>query len=232
MTTPVIIDFIAVVVLLSFAVYGTRRGMLRMLASVLIVVIALVGAGMVATSFSGPAARLISPLIEEHVAGKVESVLAEQAALPEVNLEELDVLLIEELLTALDLDADVRESMTQKVQKSVQDTGATIASAVVESMVYSIIYGALYILSFLLLLLMLRVLLGAMDLFSKLPVVHGFNALCGGALGLIEGALMLFLLIWVLRRLGVSFETAMIEETHILKIFTTNTPLSVLSFLQ
>ena len=54
----------------------------------------------------------------------------------------------------------------------------------------------------------------------------------GGALGLIEGALLLFLAVWVLRRLGVSFETETLAEAHILRIFTTNTPLSVLSFLQ
>ena len=232
MTTPVIIDFIIAAILLGFTVYGTRRGMLRMLASIVIVMIALVGAGMIAASFSGPAARLVSPLIEQHIAEKVEDVLAEQTVLPELDLEDLDSLPIEKLLAELGLDADVRESMTQKVQENVQSTGTTIASAVVESMVYSIIYGVLYILSFLLLLLMLRVLLGAMNLFSKLPVIHGLNALCGGALGLLEGALVLFLTVWVLRRLGISFETAPWTQAHILKIFTTNTPLSVLSFLQ
>ena len=62
--------------------------------------------------------------------------------------------------------------------------------------------------------------------------LHGLNALGGGLIGLIEGALLLFLAVWVLRRLGVSFETETLAEAHILRIFTTNTPLSVLSFLQ
>ena len=50
-------------------------------------------------------------------------------------------------------------------------------------------------------------------------------------MGLVEGALVLFLAIWVLRRLGVSFDTETVVQTHILQFFTTNTPLSVLSFL-
>ena len=50
------------------------------------------------------------------------------------------------------------------------------------------------------------------------------------AIGLIEGALVLFLAVWVLRRFGVSFETAP-ADTHIFGFFTTHTPLDVLSFL-
>ena len=95
----------------------------------------------------------------------------------------------------------------------------------------SVAYGVLFILSFLLLLLMLHVLVGAMDLVMKLPLLHGLNSLGGGALGLVEGALVLFLAVWAARRLGVSFETEALAEAHILRIFTTNTPLSLLSFL-
>ena len=80
--------------------------------------------------------------------------------------------------------------------------------------------------------MLLHVLVGAMGLVFKLPGLRGLNALGGGLLGLTEGALLLFLAVWVLRRLGVSFETETLAEAHILRIFTTNTPLSVLSFLQ
>lgn len=51
-------------------------------------------------------------------------------------------------------------------------------------------------------------------------------------IGLIEGALVLFLAIWVLRRFGVSFETDTVSATHILRFFATHTPLSALSLLQ
>ena len=38
--------------------------------------------------------------------------------------------------------------------------------------------------------------------------------------------------IWVLRRMGVSFETDYISQTRILQFFAHNTPLSVLTLLQ
>ena len=112
---------------------------------------------------------------------------------------------LEDLLERLGMDCDVRESMAKRAGETVRDTGVSIAAAVVESIASSFIYGILYILSFARLLLLLHVLVGAMGLVFKLPGLRGLNALGGGLLGLIEGALLLFLAVWVLRRLGVSF---------------------------
>ena len=229
MTTAVIIDAIVVVVLLAFASWGARQGLIRALAGLVMVIVALVGAGMIAATFSGPAARLAAPVIQKHITSRVEEAMAVQTdSTPEEVGEEPRV---EDLLVLLGLDEDVRGSLAEQAEERVRDTGASIVSAVVESMVGSVAYGVLFILSFLALLLMLHVLVGAMDLVMKLPLLHGLNTLGGGVLGLIEGTLVLFLAVWAARRLGISFETEALAEAHILRIFTTNTPLSLLSFL-
>ena len=229
MTTGVIIDAIVVVVLLAFAIWGARQGLVRALAGLVMVIVALVGAGMIAATFSGPAARLAAPVIQKHITSRVEEAMAVQTdSTPEEVGEEPRV---EDLLVLLGLDEDVRGSLAEQAEEQIRDAGASIVSAVVESMVGSVAYGVLFILSFLALLLMLHVLVGAMDLVMKLPLLHGLNTLGGGALGLIEGTLVLFLAVWAARRLGISFETEALAEAHILRIFTTNTPLSLLSFL-
>lgn len=233
MTTPVIIDAIVVILLVGFTAYGAKQGLLRALAGLLIVLAALVGAGMIAATFSGPAAKLVAPVIRDHIAEQVDEAMAVQAdsvQMPEADVE--DGFQIEDLLALLGLDEDVRDSLAESTRETVRDTGVSIATAVVEGIAQSMIYGVLYILSFLVLLVLLHVLVRAMDLLLKLPGLHGMNALGGGLLGLVEGALLLFLAVWVARRLGVSFETEPWTGAHILRIFTTNTPLSVLSFLQ
>lgn len=230
MTTPVIIDAIVVMVLVVFVVVGTIRGALRTLAGLVIVVVALVGAGMAASTFSEPVTKLAAPLIEERVAQKVESVLGEQLGQLELQPGEGEFQL-KELLEHLGLDEAVWEPLLERARQSVADTGTAVVSAVAESLIHSVIYGLLYLLSFLILLLLLNILLKAMDLITKLPVIHAFNALGGGILGLTEGALLLFLAVWVARKFGVSFEAELFEGAHILRIFTTHTPLSVLSFL-
>ncbi len=226
MTTPVIIDAIVAAVLLGFCVWGVWRGLFRSLAGLVIVVIALVGAAMIATTFAPPAAKLVAPLIREQIALRVEEAVNSREEAP--RTEELPAE-IAELLERVGLDEDVREELARQTEERVESTGADIAGAVVESMVHSVIYAVLYILSFLGLILMLRILLKAMDLVFKLPGLHLLNALGGGILGLVEGGLLLFLAVWVLRRIGVSFETELLAGTQLLRIFTTYTPLGVLA---
>ena len=235
MTTPVIIDIVVAAVLLGFAVYGGKRGLFRALSGLLAVVVALVGAGIIAATFTTPVTKVVTPLIAGHIEEKVENAMAVQSAdsgvqMPEADTE--DPSAIQDLLAILGLDDEVRSRLAEEVQDKVRDTGASIAAAVVESMARSFIYGTLYILSFTVLLLLMKVLIGAMDLVLKLPLLRGLNTLGGAAVGLVEGALLLFLAVWVLRRLGVSFESEALAEAHILRIFTANTPLGVLSHLQ
>ena len=235
MTTPVIIDIVVAAVLLGFAVYGGKRGLFRALSGLLAVVVALVGAGIIAATFTTPVTKIVTPLIAGHIEEKVENAMAVQSAgsgvqMPEADTE--DPSAIQDLLAILGLDDEVRSRLAEEVQEKVRDTGASIAAAVVESMARSFIYGTLYILSFAVLLLLMKVLIGAMDLVLKLPLLRGLNTLGGAAVGLVEGALLLFLTVWVLRRLGVSFESEALAEAHILRIFTANTPLGVLSHLQ
>lgn len=233
MTTPVIIDIAVAAVLVGFVIYGGSRGLVRSLAGLVAVVIALVGAGIAAATFTPPAAEYVTPLIAEKIEERVEEAVASRT--DEVQMPEVEVaedLSVGELLALLGLDEEVRGQLSEQAETAMRDTGAAVVEAVVESVAYSFIYGALYILVFLLLLLLVHVLIGAMDLVMKLPGLNLLNALGGALVGLVEGALLLFLAVWVLRRLGVSFETEALAEAHILRIFAANTPLGVLSHLQ
>ena len=137
-----------------------------------------------------------------------------------------------DLLALIGLDGDVRENLVGDIQDAVHDTGVSVATAVVESLTRTFIYGALFLISFAALLILLKIAIRAMDLVLKLPVLHGLNSLGGAAIGLAEGALVLFLAVWVLRRLGMSFETGPAAQTILFQFFMTHTPLDVLSLLQ
>lgn len=231
MTVPVIIDAIVVLVLAGFTILGIRRGLLQTLAGLVIVVVALVGAGMIAATFSAPAARLAAPFIEKQIEKKVDAALEEQMRETQLPEEDSDRQL-EELLSLLGLDAELRDSLAEQAKDTVRETGVSAAAAVVTGVAQSMIYGILYFLSFAVLMILLHVLFGAMGLLTKLPGLRGLNALGGGLLGLIEGALLLFLAVWIARRLGISFEAEPFAGAHILAVFTTHTPLSVLTFFK
>ena len=235
MTTPVIMDAIVVIILVVAVCYGAKRGLLESLAGLVIVFMALAGAGIAAGTFAEPITEAVAPLIEERVTEKVRETVEEQADAVDWSLFEADDAdpgLIGEALELLGLDKEIRESLAERTEDAVRNTGATVAFALVKSLVRTVIHGVLFVLAFLLILLLLKVLTGAMGLVLRLPGLRLFNALGGAFFGLVEGALLLFLAVWVSRRLGVSFETPPLSEAHILEIFTTNTPLGLLSFLQ
>ena len=233
MSTPVIIDIVVIAVLLGFTIYGAARGLFRALAGLLVVIVALVGAGIIAGAVSAPAAKLVAPWLEKRIEFKVDDAMAvqsEKAQMPEADVE--DGLSAEDLLGLLGLDSDTVDSLADRARDAVRDTGVSIATAVVESVAGSILYALIYIVSFLILMAVLMLLVHLVDQVLKLPGLHGLNAVGGGLAGFVEGALLLFLAIWAARHLGISFETETVSATHVLRFFTTNTPLSALSFLQ
>ena len=229
MSAPVIMDIAAAAVLLLFLILGARAGLIRSLAGLVIVVVALVGAGMIAATFADPAAKLAAPMIEKAVTQKVEEAITAETGMLDTERADPE---IGELLSMLSLDEEVKEGITNRAEQTIRDTGASVISAVVEGLCRSVIYGLLYILSFLGLWLLLHVLAKAMDLLARLPGLSTLNALGGAALGLVKGVLVLFLAIWAARRLGISFETEEVAQTYILQFFATHTPLSMLSLLQ
>ena len=229
MSAPVIMDIAAAAVLLLFLILGARAGLIRSLAGLVIVVVALVGAGMIAATFADPAAKLAAPMIEKAMTQKVEEAITAETGMLDTERADPE---IGEVLSMLSLDEEVKEGITNRAEQTIRDTGASVISAVVEGLCRSVIYGLLYIFAFLGLWLLLHVLAKAMDLLARLPGLSSLNALGGAALGLVKGVLVLFLAIWAARRLGVSFETEEVAQTYILQFFATHTPLSMLSLLQ
>lgn len=222
MTTPAIIDAVAVSVLALFAVLGAWRGLLRTLAGVLVVILSLAGAGIIASALSVPAAKLIAPVIEKRIEARLDEAVREQGRGEEP-------LALTELLDLLGVDQTRREALTGRAQETVRETGASLAAAVVESLARSALYGVLYMISFLLLSVGLHLLARMLDAVLRLPGLRALNAWGGGLLGLAEGALLLFLAVWALRLAGVSFDGE--DGGRIFRVFTVYTPLDALKFL-
>jgi len=180
------------------------------------VVVAFIGASFVANAFAEPVAQWLGPVIEESVLEK----LAQQ--------ESADA---QSLLEQFHFGGESLQQMVDEVMDKVKETGADLLSAVADSVAKSVAYALVYLAAFLVLLLVVWLLLRPVCLVVKLPILRTVNALGGGALGLVWGALLVFLAVWLLQRFDVYITADMVEKSTLLHFFATNSPLSLLTSL-
>ena len=214
----IFVDLFMAAFLLLALVLGIRQGFVQSLARVAIVIVALLGAAWLAQ-------QLVEPILTEKLQQQLDGQTAADAAGEDPSLAAAGI------LETFGFSGDTLDELVQSVTDKAQEVGQTLLSAVVSTVLHSVAYAVVYLLSFLLLLLILRLLLAPLHLFTKLPVVHGINAVLGGALGFVKGALLLFFAVWLLRRLQLWITPELISQTYILRFFAEHSPMELITSL-
>lgn len=218
----IFVDIFMAACLLLALVLGVRQGFLQSLARVAIIIVALLGAAWLAEHLADPAAKWLEPMLTE----KIQQQMDGQAAVADDPS-----LAAAGLLETFGFSGEALDKLVESATEKAQEVGQTLLSAVVSTVLRSVAYAVVYLVSFLLLLLLLRLLLAPLHLFTKLPVVHGINAVMGGALGLVKGALLLFFAVWLLRRLQIWITPELISQTYILRFFAEHSPMELITSL-
>ena len=210
----IFVDIFMAACLLLALVLGVRQGFLQSLARVAIVIVALLGAAWLAEHLADPAAKWLEPMLTEKIQQQMDG---QAAAADDPSLAAAG------LLETFGFSGEALDKLVESATEKAQEVGQTVLR--------SVAYAVVYLVSFLLLLLLLRLLLAPLHLFTKLPVVHGINAVMGGALGLVKGALLLFFAVWLLRRLQIWITPELISQTYILRFFAERSPMELITSL-
>ena len=216
----IFVDIFMAACLLLALVLGVRQGFLQSLARVAIIIVALLGAAWLAEHLADPAAKWLEPMLTEKIQQDGQAAAADDPSLAAAGL-----------LETFGFSGEALDKLVESATEKAQEVGQTLLSAVVSTVLRSVAYAVVYLVSFLLLLLLLRLLLAPLHLFTKLPVVHGINAVMGGALGLVKGALLLFFAVWLLRRLQIWITPELISQTYILRFFAEHSPMELITSL-
>ena len=203
--TAIIADVVIAAVLVLAVWIGAKRGLLQSLAGVIIVVAAFFGASWAAETFEEPAAQWMRPLQQN--AG------------------------VEDLLRSFQFGVGDLQQQIEEIMQQMQQTGTAAVDAVMDSVTLSIAHAAVFVAAFLVLLIVLWLLMIPLKLMTKLPGLHAINAIGGGALGLVGGTLVVFLIVWAMGRFGWLLTEEMVEKSYILRFFADNSPLSLLALL-
>ena len=186
------VDFLICGLVVACIVIGARRGLVKSLAGLAIVVLALWGASFCAKQLTQPISDWLQPMVEQHMVQKL---------LPD-NPEEYSNL----------------PEMVQEIIEQSQETGHEAISAAVRELLTTIVHTAVYLVSFLLLLLLLWLISAPLKLMAKLPGISTLNRVCGGVLGLVTGILLAAVLLWAAAHFGWLTEETL-EEGYLAKYF-------------
>ena len=224
-----IFDLAILAILALFFWRGYARGLVLTLCSLLAVFVALIGASFLSNALAEPVAKAIEPIVASQIHDTVTSYYQRSPA-ENTSAEEEDWLAelpLEELLEPLK-ESKFLQGFAETFHKAVDDKAADIvthaAQALAHFVAVQIARIVIFAVAFFAVLIAWFFLSHALDLVAKLPVLSTVNAWGGGAVGLVKGALIVYIAVWLLR--GIYIPPAAIEDSYLLKFFASAIPLS------
>ena len=153
-----IADLLIAAALLAAVVIGAKKGLLKSLTGLIVVVLAFVLASWAADRLADPVAQKLTPLVER----RIEQKLTQQESAS-----------AESVLADFGFIGERLQELTQQVVRVAQESGASLLAALSQSVAHSVAYTLVYVVSFVLLLLVLGLLSKPLQLVTKLPVITG-----------------------------------------------------------
>ena len=223
-----IIDIVIILVLAFYVWRGAKKGLILTLFSLLAIFVAFFGAKAVATNFAKPVANIIRPsiqlTIEGVITGKTPADLPAASPAPsgsqpdtspapsespEASPEnspagngDFTLQQILDLMGENEVFSGLRGFLEDAIKEKTLEVTTTAAAAVSAYLARLIATALLFGLSFLLILLLWFLISRALDLAFKLPLLSAVNGIGGGLIGLIKGALVVMVVVWLARLAG------------------------------
>lgn len=217
MSTPLLIDIILIAVLVLFAVLGAHRGFVLTLCSLLAVVVALVGANLLADTLAPKVSDAIQPKLEQSIQESLENAVRDAA-------QEGDGFSAVQALAVLKEKGGIYQWAADAIEEALDDgitaTAAQAAAAAATAVAEQIARGLIFLIGFLLVLVVWSLLSHALDLVAKLPVLSSLNGTLGGILGFVKGLLVLYIAVWVLCDLTGFISPETVAQTKLLLFLT------------
>ena len=217
-------------VLLIFLWRGYARGFVLTLCGFLALFVALLGASFLSGALAEPVGQAIVPVVERGIRQALEQSVQQsgqtglegQLVLPEDS--PLGGLLA--LIQDSEVYQELMDTLQSAVDQGVADATAAAARLLAGYAAVQIARGVLFCLCFVGVLAAWFLLSHALDLVARLPVLSTLNHWGGGAVGLLKGALVLFIAAWLFQGM---IPPQAVEQTKLLRFFCTASPLTFLT---
>lgn len=230
----IVFELIVVAILAAFVLLGIKRGLVLSLCGLVGILIAFGGAGVLARTLSPMVADALEPkfaaAIEEQLNESIQHTqyISDQGGVATAP-EEVPLMGVLDALRDMGFYEPLINSVNQAVEKGMTEVAASAAAKVAAAIAQSVAYLILFLVGFVVILILWKIVSRALNLVAKLPVLHFLNKTLGGAFGLLQGCLILFIAAWAIQFMGNAIPAETVEQTVLLKFFMTTSPLSLLS---
>ncbi len=218
---PIILDIAAVLILLFSALRGRKRGLIKTLSGIIVVVLAFTLAGRIA-NFTTPY------ISEKYVAPKIISAITpETETIPDENGASADTL--GSLFLKLGIPKNVVTDSIEEISGELSRDLSSMVSNISHSVSHKVTYAILFLIYFVILLLVLSLVFKIINLASKIPGINFVNKAFGLILGILLGYLFIIFTSYILLKFGLFITEDAVSKTYVLKLITSFNPASLIT---
>ena len=230
---PILLDVLLVALLLFFTLRGAKKGFVLTLCSLVAVVVAFLGANLLADAMAPKVAEAIQPKLETVIEESLTEALRKtEFTAPggdvATSAEEIPLAGVLEVLRENELYRQFLGGIEDALNEGAAATAASAASRVAAAVAAQLARGIIFLIGFVVVLLVWTLLSHALDLVAKLPVLNTLNSGLGGVVGLVKGVAIACVAVWALYSLSGYVSAEMMEQTFLFKFLALHSPLELL----
>lgn len=232
-TTALIFDIAILAILLIFTLRGASRGLLLSLCSLVAVIVAFIGASFAADALSPKVTEYLEPKFASAIEQRLEERLKTDIGSAGDQLDGLGTQgdayqqgLIQ-VLKDMGLYQIAADAIDEAVESGIADVAAETAAAAAASIAGTVAYMLIFFVSFIIVLVLWTALSHALDLVTRLPGLNTLNKTGGALLGLLKGAVLLFLCAWAVNTFWPVIPKETVEKTYLLNFFLNTNPVAL-----
>ena len=229
---PLILDCLVFGILALCLLSGIRKGFVLSLAKIAVLVLSFLGATVLSNVLAPQVSEYLSPIVESNVETYLSDIFVDGSIQPTTS-HDLDLFLEENnglasILQLLNISPDELISMSA----SAEAIGHSIVATLTQNITQSIVHLLLWLVCFFVLMLTLTLIAKALDLMASLPVLHTLNTLGGGAIGLLQGVILVYIALMIIPFFGITVTPQELQSTYLYGFFVSNNPLALLALMQ
>jgi len=207
-----IIDILLLIIIALCTWSGYKRGLVGGVASLLAIIIALLGGSIVAAAYSHEVVPAFEPFVDGYVdSNKMRTAVLDKMGYGESDLSLEDILAADtslrhdyayETLREVGMYSQRAEEMASEAVALADSSGMTMTDAVVSVLCETVTYLVAVAIGFMLLLILMVAIANMCNLSFRLPNMENVDEIGGAVLGFAEGFMYCVLICWVLSYFG------------------------------